>query len=314
MSKNSSLYSFLKLTDNVSDEILLKKIHFKRLKFKFSINCINEIENKFILTNDIRFFNELLWICKDQKKISASFRKFKDNIINGNYNHNYNLSNGDLDYNQIKINKINFGNDSIALIGNPIFFIVPYFKLLKYGKRADIIHINYHPNKSLNKIFNGLSFLYKFIFKSSYIKIKIDNKSELSKIKLSQKYDIGFHKLNFIIKENIISCFRKGLINDHWGRLPFLKGRSTLLYSMLFDLPPTITTHLIEREIDSGKIINYYPLNKKFLKFQIIFGLSKRIFESLNLLSQMKFKEINNKTGYVFYEMHPTLIKMLNKS
>ena len=164
----------------------------------------------------------------------------------------------------------------------------------------------------MNGIFNNLSPLYKVIFGSSYHKIDVNNKSQLSKIKISKKYDIGFHKLSFIIKENIISCFSKGLINDHWGALPFIKGRSSLLYSKLLGISPVITTHLISKCIDSGKIINYYPLKSKFLKLQIILGLSNRIFDSLNLLSQMKFRKIDNKMGYVFYEMHPWLISKIN--
>ena len=80
-----------------------------------------------------------------------------------------------------------------------------------------------------------------------------------------------------------------------------IKGRSTLLYSKLLGVPPVITTHLINERIDSGEIINYYPLKGKFIKIQIILGLSFRIFDSLNLLSQMKFRGLDNKTGFTFY-------------
>lgn len=151
------------------------------------------------------------------------------------------------------------------------------------------------------------------IFKKCYFKIDIDNKSQLDKIKLTKKYDIGFHKLSFIIKENIISSFKKGLINDHWGALPFVKGRSTLLYSKLLGVPQIITTHLIEKNIDSGKIINYYPLKNKHIKLQILSGLNFRILESLHLLSKMKFREAGNTKSVIFYEMHPWLIKKINK-
>ena len=307
MNNSPLLYSFLKLKDNVDDEMLLKKIHFKRFKSKFSMECINEIEKKYIKTNDIRYFNELLWICDDKKKISKSFTKFYENYKNGKYNHNYDPNFFNLEYSRLKLNKTKLANNSVALIGNPLFFIIPYFILLKNGVRADIIHIKYHPNKLLNKIFNSFSFFYKIIFNSSYTSFKIVKKSQLYELTLSKKYDIGFHKLSFIIKDNIISCFNKGLINDHWGALPFVKGRSTLLFSKLLNFPLTVTTHLIDKVIDSGKIIKYFPLNNNFLKFQIIFGLNNRIIDSLNLLSQMKFKEIDNKSGVFFYEMNPWL-------
>ena len=312
MSNNSILNSFLEVKENVDDDILLRKIHFKRFNNKFTINCIKEIEKKYIRTNDIRYFNELLWICDDRKKITNSLKMFNNHYKNGIYEHNYSTIFSNQKYDQLNSSTINLKNNTVALVGNPLFFILPYFKLLKHNIKADVIHIKYHPSKFMNKIFNCLSPFYKIIFRSSYHKINIDNKSQLHKIKLPKNYDIGFHKLNFIIRENIISCFRKGLINDHWGALPFIKGRSTLLYSKLLGIPQIITTHLINKHIDSGKIINYYPLKKNFIKIQIIFGLSFRIFDSLNLLSQMKFRGLDNKTGHVFYEMHPWLINKIN--
>ena len=311
MIDNSKLNSFLGISENIDNDTLLRKIHFKRFKIEFPVNCIEEIEKKFIKTNDIRYFNELLWICDDRKKINKSLKMFNNHFKNGIYEHNYSSIFSNQKYDQLNSNIISLKNNEVALVGNPLFFILPYFKLLKHDIKADIIHIKYHPNKFLNKIFSYLSPFYKIIFRSSYHKINIDNKTQINKIKLPRNYDIGFHKLSFIIKDNIISCFRKGLINDHWGALPFVKGRSTLLYSKLLGVPPIITTHLINRRIDSGKIINYYPLKKKFLKIQIILGLSYRIFDSLNLLSQMKFKGLDNEKGYIFYEMHPWLINKI---
>ena len=89
--------------------------------------------------------------------------------------------------------------------------------------------------------------------------------------------------------------------------MPFLKGRSTLLYSKLLGVEPVITNHLIDKNIDSGKILCYTSLKKRNQKFNIIFGLYKRIYNSVLLLSSNKFIEINNKDGLIFYEMHPYL-------
>jgi len=312
---SSKLFSFLGITKKDSPELLLKKIHFKRLKIHFPIIFLKEIENEYIKTNDVRIFNELLWICGGEtQKIPESIKKFNTHFKNGKYEHDYDPNLLNLDYKNIKINNIDFENNSVALIGNPLFFILPYYKLLKYGIKPDIIHVKYHPNKYLKKIFSSFSIVYRVIFKKRYFQIDIDNKSQINKFKLTKKYDIGFHKLSFIIKENIISSFKKGLINDHWGALPFVKGRSTLLYSKLLGVPQIITTHLIEKNIDSGEIINYYPLKNKHIKFQILSGLSSRILESLYLLSKMKFRETDNRKGFIFYEMHPWLIKKINKS
>ena len=311
---DNNLFSFLGITKKDDSELLLKKIHFKRLKIQFPILFIKEIENEYIKTNDVRIFNELLWICRgDTQKIPESIKKFNSHFKNGKYQHNYDPKLLNHDYKKIKINKIDFENNSVALIGNPLFFIMPYYKLLHFGIKPDIINVMYHPNKYLNKIFNSFTIVYKLIFNKSYLQIDIDNKSQLDKIKLAKKYDIGFHKLSFIIKENIISNFKKGLINDHWGALPFIKGRSTLQYSKLLGVPQIITTHLIDKKIDSGKIINYYPLKNKHIKLQILSGLRFRILESLYLLSKNKLRETDNTKGIVFYEMHPWLKKKISK-
>ena len=149
------------------------------------------------------------------------------------------------------------------------------------------------------------------IFRNSYKQVSINNKTDLKSFKLPKQYDVGFHKLSFIIRKNVISSFNKGLINDHWGKLPFLKGRSTLMYSKLFGIEPIITNHLIDKYIDSGKIICFTSLKNKNEKLNIYFGLYKRIYKSILLLSSNTFKEIDNKQGVMFYEMHPWIINKL---
>lgn len=315
MSKEKVL-NYFDLNVNTDDDLLLKKIHLTRLKKKLPFFFISFLSDKFQKNNDIRYFNELLWIVNGNSElIKKSVERFYSNYKNKIYNQYLNPDLFTYKNNKIsvKLEKNVLLKNDIALVGNPFHFILPFFYFLLHGKRVDIINVMYHPNSFFDKILNSkLSyFIFKFLFGKNYIEIPVKDYSGLKSISLPKKYDVGFHKLSFIIKENLISSFRKGLINDHWGYLPYLKGRSSLLYSKLLGIKPLITNHIVDREIDSGKIIMYTPLNIYFIKIQIIFGLYFRIFKSVSLLCSNHLKDIDNKKGLIFYEMHPWLVKKI---
>tara|TARA_B100001093_G_scaffold490155_1_gene528954 strand:+ start:2657 stop:3604 length:948 start_codon:yes stop_codon:yes gene_type:complete len=309
---NLKVSRFLGIDSLQDSNIVLKKIHLKRLKSNLPDYIIAFCASKFMESNDVRFFNELLWLVDGNiELIEQSIKKFESNFENSKYKHVFNEVKIDkeLYINNPLIDKSILKATSVALIGNPFHFIIPFYYFLAKGKKVDVINLKYHPNKVLNKVLNSslINCLFKIIFGSSYETISISSKANLRSFKLPKRYDVGFHKLSFIIRDNIISCFNKGLINDHWGLLPFLKGRSTLLYSKLLGVDPVITNHLIDQNIDSGRILCYTSLKKRNQKFNIIFGLYKRIYNSVLLLSSNKFIEIDNKDGLIFYEMHPYL-------
>lgn len=312
--KKDFAYNFLEIESNADDDLILKKIHFKRLKGPLPEKLVEFVMKKYLLTNDIRFFNELLWIVdKKYDKIDIAVKKFYKKFKNKKYLHNYSFKKTFLKKYQIrkKPKKSDFKNNSIALIGNPVHFILPFIKFKIFKINVDIINVIYYEKNKF--FFNNILIrsFYFLIFGKHYHQIRAKSKDDLKSLRLPKKYDVGFHKLNFIIHDNIISYFKKGLINDHWGELPFLKGRSTLLYSKLFGLKPVITNHLIVKEIDSGKILLFTHLKSKFQRIEIIFGLFARIFESVRLLCLNEFINIDNKKGLMFYEMHPWLIKKI---
>lgn len=315
----NNIFDFFDLESDVSNELILKKIHFKRTQNVMPDFIIEFLENEYLKTNDIRFFNELLWVVNaDATKLKQSIIHFNSNYINHIYNFCFDKKFEDclkLNTTEFVLNKNDFNNKKIALIGNPIHFILPFLKFKKNKIALDVINVKYHPSKIMkilfyNKIF---SLIFKLVFGKGYYEINIDNKTDLRSFKIPKKYDVGFHKLSFIIRENIISSFRLGLINDHWGALPLFKGKSTLLYSKLFGANLTITNHLINKEIDSGKILMYTNIKTKSIKKEIYFGLSDRIFKSTCLLCKNKFIELDNKQGHTFYETHPWLIHKIKK-
>ncbi|WP_460217920.1 hypothetical protein [Psychroserpens sp. MEBiC05023] len=312
------LLDFLDLDQDASLDEVLKKIHLKRLKSEIPKFVEGYLEKKFIETDDVRFFNELLWFDNKTDQLQRSIDHFNLNYSNSKYRY---IFDEDLKYcldiqdSNAQVNKSYLKNNSIALIGNPFQFIFAYKKFSKLNVDIDVVNIMYHPSKVYRLLFFNplISLFYKFYFRHGYKQIKVQNKKDLRKINIGKEYDVGFHKLSFIISDNIISKFKKGLINDHWGALPLFKGRSTLLYSKLFGANLTITNHLISKEIDSGKILMFTNIKTKSIKKEIYFGLANRIFKSICLLCNDEFIELDNKQGHVFYEMHPWLVNKMKK-
>ena len=150
--------------------------------------------------------------------------------------------------------------------------------------------------------------------KNDFYEFKLSTSKDLKLIEMPFNYDIGFHKLNYIIPTSLYAQLKHGLINDHWGALPLFKGRSTLDYSKLFGANLIATNHFIHKKIDSGKIICYTELNPDRLNREIYLGLSDRIIKSLIMFFKEGTKEnIDNREGIVFYEMHPWLKKYIKR-
>ncbi len=314
IARNEVIRSF-RLTPSATDDELLRKIHFRRFKETVPAFCVSYLLNTFLTNNDVRFFNEFLWVSEDEEKRRVAFHHFTNQINESGF---YSFCYEDdfksclaLKSDIKKVSKNIFDNNTICLIGSPFHFIFAYKKLRKLGVAVDVVNVRYVSNKIQTHILNNIltSFAYRLIFgKKAYFQIDVEHKKELKDIVLPKKYDVGFHKLGFIISQSLINQFRKGLINDHWGALPLFKGRSTLEYSKLFGANLVATNHLIKPEIDSGAILCFTSLHPKKLKRDIYFGLTDRILRSTALLASDSILDIDNTQGKMFYEMHPWLV------
>ena len=310
------IIKFLKLRKNISDDQILKFIHFRKSK-KLPFFFEEYLTDRFIKLKDIRYFNEFLWISNNKELIKKNKIIFQDNYRNKIFKYSYDKRLKyclNLKKTKVKLDLRKLQNFSISFIGNPIFFIFPYLYFLRKKIKIEMINIKYHKNKLIFFIFYNFFFdlIYKIIFRNNYTIIKIKNKNELKKIKLKKKYDIGFHKLNFIIPKNIYGSYKKGLLNDHWAPLPLFKGRSALEYTKLFGSKLIVTNHLVTDKIDSGKIVLYSSINKLFPYLDIYLSISERIIDSIFQLSQSKFIKERHKDGIVFYKIHKWIKKQIN--
>jgi len=323
---------------NAADfENLLFKIHLKRRKERtviFNKNTLQFLSYGYHNTNDIRYYNEFLWFC-NTSNLNVILKKecndlfFKNLDSDGHHCHKFDLSefNSLLKKNGYATNHSTLKGKKIGLIGVPVFF-GKINKILKQ-KGADVkqIFIPAHPSKFMTLLFKNKPLIkfFSLIYNNSYYYETINNQTDdlviYEQLK-SKNFDIGFHKLNFIIRPNIFNAFKIGLINDHWGPLPFIRGKSTLAYNLLFGFPVIVTTHLVEKGIDTGKLIKFYQYNVdgikkiKGIKTKVKRDLPNRAIDSIECIAASDFKFTGNQLskGLTFYEIHPVLYKYIEKN
>ena len=97
---------------------------------------------------------------------------------------------------------------------------------------------------------------------------------KIKELLLKENLDIGFFKLGFIVKDNIYDAFKIGLLHDHLAVLPFVRGRSSIEFSLLIGVPVGSTIHFIGRGIDTGAIVKVYTYD--FQKGEDINSIRKK--------------------------------------
>lgn len=312
-------------------EEILFRIHYKRKKLlpgESVSRILLFLSTGYLSTNDIRYFNEFLWFYKenDHEKdlMDGCMERFNASLDEKGCHHlPESLMQYRVDTSGRDLDKIAFSNNTslkVCLIGFPPFFGPVIKQLKKDGHQVEQFFLPYHPSKLINRLLKFrlpvklLSVLKGNFY--SYKTLDYDYKDErIGKELKKGKFDIGFHKLNFIIKENIFDSFRLGLLNDHWGYLPLLRGKSTIAYSLLLDVPVVSTIHFINQGIDSGPIVGYQYAQysnagsaddvRNSLKKQ----MPARVVTAIEYAGSSEFtaRENTKEAGVTFYEMHPWL-------
>lgn len=310
-------------------ELILRRIHFRKdenRNSEFRFLYIQFLKSIYRINQNVRYFNECLWCFEGDKYLEDKelISLFYSNLDSKGYHlHTFNLNS--ISFQQIesltKNNTIQTKQYKIGLLGLPLY----YGNLLKLKKDLNLISgiaILKHHNKLLEKLMNKtftistLKFFYKK-FDWHYLK-KNSSPSEISNTISREKWDVAFHKLGFILKEDIINSVKGGVINEHWGLLPFVRGKSTIEYSILLNIPVACTHHLVEKKIDCGKIISIYPINIKGLrstnivKNKVRKTLLYRIKSTLKNLNLELVQQNDVDMGETFYLVHPFILKHIN--
>lgn len=315
-------------------EKLLYKLHFKRQR------KLNELARRnvqtflaigYLYTNDVRYFNEFLHFGGEGSEYWLLMVEVFFSNLNENQKHHFPLSSIDnmktfVDEAEAKLKVYEKAKPDtslkIGLLGSPTFFKEVRRTLLEAGFEVSCYFVPYHPDKKINFVLrNPLAFaLFRFLkgIRFGFKTLSKDHKSSAIYESLKdEKLDIGFHKLGFIIKSNIIRPFSTGLINDHWAALPFVRGLSTIQYSVLLGAPLAATAHLAEVSIDSGGIIKMYRYDDAVKQYSTISELRNHIrrdrdfraIDSIITLAKTGKPLIENPAdnGLMFYSMHPML-------
>lgn len=312
-------------------EELLFKVHYKRKKSLEDgqrTKVLNFLSIGYLATDDIRYFNELLWLYKenniDKALMDACTARFNANLDeNKCHKKPAQLNNYPADITGCDLSKVEQKNTTplrIGLVGFPLFFGAIIKRLKKEGHHVEQFFLPHHPNKHINRFLKfGLPVKILSLLAGNfyaYRTLNFDYKDKrIGEVLKAGNFDIGFHKLNFIIKENIFGAFGKGLINDHWGYLPQLRGKSTIAYSVLLNVPVIPTMHFIDKGIDSGAIVGYYPCD--YSRAKSVNGIRKILRKKLpeRTVAAIKYagsnsfipKENKMEAGITFYEIHPWL-------
>lgn len=300
------------------------------------VNAIRFFATAYLHTKDVRYFNEFLWFATDDESsrplLNICIDEFYKNI-NAEKIHFINpLQSAHaqqlLLQNQSKPANISPDHSKrICLVGNPVFFGKIYAELTKQGFQVEQFFIPYHPNKLINFIASNPTLIKAASIlagnKYKYQTLNFAPKDDRIKEILDRgNFDIGFHKLNFIIRKNIIDPFKIALLNDHWAMLPFLRGKSTIAWSVLLGFPLVSTLHFTETGIDSGPIAQFDLIDcthaKKITEIRSFFRktMPARVINAVNFLSSPQFCRVSNdvEKGYTYYEMHPWLLKHVEEN
>lgn len=119
-----------------------------------------------------------------------------------------------------------------------------------------------------------------------------DNMSLKKLMEINPELVISYN-YKYIIKEDIIDYMKNRIINLHISLLPWNRGASPNLWSFLEDTPKGVTIHLIDKGLDTGKILLQkrviFDENKETLKSSY-----NKLHEEIVKLFQENWEDIKN--------------------
>ena len=131
------------------------------------------------------------------------------------------------------------------------------------------------------------------------------------------KPDLLIYSGGGILRSNLISCFKIGVINAHSGYLPFFRGMNAIEWSIFHKIKPYTTLHFINRGIDTGDIIlrEEIPLSKDIYEIRgnaIVHNIKLILKFCKNYLVYLENKTPQDKhDGKQFFVMHDKIKEVI---
>lgn len=227
-------------------------------------------------------------------------------------------------------------NINIAIVGNkknPLIHNLYKF-LTKYKININKIYlekINF-TKKDLKIFKSRINSSYRFDYIENDKKLKkkiiyIDDVNDLKTSKIIKKNNTNLliqMGVNKVFKKNILSSTSYGIINAHPGLLPAFRGCCPVEWAILLNKDIFVTTHIMGKKIDTGKVILIKKLNSKNinsyknLRTEVLKLQYKSIFESIKKINRINFdhkklKKIDANKGFYFKPINNYLLKLVKK-
>lgn len=144
---------------------------------------------------------------------------------------------------------------------------------------ANPVELNIKPSSIRTKIKHDFLIHPKRIAENFGIRYEVveHNSKETSEILKESNIDIGIISGARILKSHIIESCNVGILNLHPAILPECRGLDSLLWSLEKDIDLGVTGHLIQKQVDSGKIIYKDTISIK--KDDTILDLNERLYD-----------------------------------
>ena len=134
-------------------------------------------------------------------------------------------------------------------------------------------------------------------------RVYIKNLSSKVNFKMIKNFDLIIcYGYKFIINKEILSRYKKKIINLHISYLPYNRGAHPNFWSFADNTPSGVTIHQIDSGIDTGKIIFQKQIdfelikNKKKINFQMTYKILRNEVEKLFMEHIGKILKSNFKT------------------
>lgn len=112
-----------------------------------------------------------------------------------------------------------------------------------------------------------------------------------------------------LLSEEFITSHR--IINSHPGYIPFARGLDAYKWSIYYDLPVGVTTHILGTYIDAGEIIERRKIDVE--EFDTFHSVSQRVYENeINMLISA-IEKIDDKHELIIPEDGNSIFKRMSE-
>jgi hypothetical protein len=304
---------------------LLLRLHFRRgdrdARFRAGASAFCHLAYR--CTSDVRYFNELLWFdgARTPWRDSA-FAAFSRNLdLDGR--HSYPQPVEVVADAPRPDGAVGARGLTIGLLGDPHRFRDLAVRLEARGHRVRAVSIRSGARRWRRAILEapvvGALATRALGWRGPYVRLRESVRSqgvarELAPLAL----DLAVHKLELIIRPGLIAGCGRGILNDHWGPLPWVRGRSSVEFSLLHGLPIGGTVHFVDEGVDTGPIVGswFYDLAElggttaAALRNAVAVRADERIAAAIDRVTATDFATVPNPRhlGLRYYTMAPELV------